>query len=203
MKRNIDLVERYRTGQPKSQLKYLNTPAGRLFLLGDVARMRLAGIPDKGLNLIEAFMKDFEITDWTHGDVVRSLLHIDAGRIHTGIRMAEKLADEHPRHPHVRNLVGELSRGGYMEMLLRRLHPSNGSTIQALTGSMDGCESTSWPLLQPSERNLSFNTLGLRTAGRPWMVQVALLLLMQRSPTVGKAFRKCGQTAFRCAFIFT
>ena len=111
MKRNIDLVERYRTGQPKSQLKYLNTPAGRLFLLGDVARMRLAGIPDKGLNLIEAFMKDFEITDWTHGDVVRSLLHIDAGRIHTGIRMAEKLADEHPRHPHVRNLVGELSRG--------------------------------------------------------------------------------------------
>jgi hypothetical protein len=130
MKRNIDLVERYRTGQPKSKLKYLNSPAGRLFLLGDVARMRLAGIPDKGLNLVEGFMKEFEITDWTHGDVVRSLLHIDAGRIHTGIRMAEKLAKEHPRHPHVRNLVGELSRGGHMDML-----PSEATPIEWLNDS--------------------------------------------------------------------
>jgi hypothetical protein len=48
MKRNIDLVERYRTGRPQSNLKYLNTPSGRLFLLGDIARMRLAGLSDKG-----------------------------------------------------------------------------------------------------------------------------------------------------------
>ncbi len=130
MKRNIDLVERYRTGRPQSNLKYLNTPSGRLFLLGDIARMRLAGLSDKGLNLIEGFIKEFEITDWTHGDVVRALLHIDSGRIHTGISMAEKLAIEHPRHPHVRNLVGELARSGHMDLL-----PSQETTIEWLNDS--------------------------------------------------------------------
>jgi hypothetical protein len=92
--------------------------------------MRLAGLSDKGLNLIEGFIKEFEITDWTHGDVVRALLHIDSGRIHTGISMAEKLAIEHPRHPHVRNLVGELARAGHMDML-----PSQETTIEWLNDS--------------------------------------------------------------------
>ena len=45
MKRNIDLVQRFKTGTPHSDLKYLDTPAGRLFLLGDLARLRLAGMP--------------------------------------------------------------------------------------------------------------------------------------------------------------
>lgn len=130
MKRNIDLVQRFKSGTPHSDLKYLDTPAGRLFLLGDLARLRLAGMPDKGLNLIEAFIKEFNITDWPHGDVVRSLLHMDAGRINTGITMAEKLAAEHPRHPHVRNLIGELARGGYLDML-----PSEPTPIEWLNDS--------------------------------------------------------------------
>jgi len=130
MKRNIDLVQRFKTGTPHSDLKYLDTPAGRLFLLGDLARLRLAGMPDKGLNLIEAFIKEYNITDWPHGDVVRSLLHMDAGRINTGITMAEKLAAEHPRHPHVRNLIGELARGGYLDML-----PSEPTPIEWLNDS--------------------------------------------------------------------
>ena len=130
MKRNIELVQRYRTGRAQSRLKYLNTSAGRLFLLGDIARMRLAGTPDKALNLLEAFIKEFEIAEWTHGDVVRALLHIDAGRINTGITMAEKLAKEHPRHPHVRNLVGELSRAEHMNML-----PSEPTPIEWLNDS--------------------------------------------------------------------
>ena len=130
MKRNIDLVRRYKAGIAQSELKYLDTPPGRIFLLSDIARMRLAGIPDKALNLLEGFIKTHEIIDWTHGEVVRSLLHIDAGRINTGVTMAEALASTHPRHPHVRNLIGELSRSGHTEML-----PSETTPIEWLNDS--------------------------------------------------------------------
>jgi len=130
MKRNIDLVRRYKAGIAQSELKYLDTPPGRIFLLSDIARMRLAGTPDKALNLLEQFIKTSKISDWTHGEVVRSLLHIDAGRINTGVTMAEKLATTHPRHPHVRNLIGALSREGHTEML-----PSETTPIEWLNDS--------------------------------------------------------------------
>ena len=130
MKRNIDLVRRYRDGKPQSDLKYLDTSPGRIFLLSDIARMRLAGTPDKALNLLEDFIKTNEITDWTHGEVVRALLHIDAGRINTGVTMAEKLALSNARHPHVRNLIGALSREGHVKML-----PSETTPIEWLNDS--------------------------------------------------------------------
>ena len=130
MKRNIDLVQRYKDGVAQSSLKYLNTPPGRIFLLSDIARMRLAGTPDKALNLLEGFIKKFKITDWTHGEVVCTLLHIDAGRINTGVTMAEKLAAKYGRHPHVRNLIGALSRAGHTEML-----PSETTPIEWLNDS--------------------------------------------------------------------
>ena len=130
MKRNIDLVQRYKKGIAQSELKYLDTPPGRIFLLSDIARMRLGGTPDKALNLLERFIKNFEITNWTHGEVVRALLHIDAGRINTGVTLAEKLAASNPRHPHVRNLIGALSRAGHTEML-----PSETTPIEWLNDS--------------------------------------------------------------------
>ena len=130
MKRNIDLVRRYKAGKPQSDLKYLDTPPGRIFLLSDIARMRLSGTPDKALNLLEDFIKTNEITDWTHGEVVRTLLHIDAGRINTGVTMAEKLARSDARHPHVRNLIGALSREGHVKML-----PSETTPIEWLNDS--------------------------------------------------------------------
>mgnify|MGYP006121171685 CR=1 FL=1 len=130
MKRNIDLVQRYGKGIAQSELKYLDTPPGRIFLLSDIARMRLAGTPDKALNLLEKFIKTFEITDWTHGEVVQALLHIDAGRTNTGVTIAEKLAASHARHPHVRNLIGALSRAGHTEML-----PSETTPIEWLNDS--------------------------------------------------------------------
>ncbi|MBT5391254.1 MAG: hypothetical protein HOL22_02800 [Euryarchaeota archaeon] len=130
MKRNIELVQRFKDGIAQSKYKYLNTPPGRIFLLGDIARMRLEGTPDKALNLLEGFIKSFKISDWTHGEVVRALLHIDAGRINTGVKLAEKLASTHPRHPHVRNLIGELARAGHTEML-----PSETTPIEWLNDS--------------------------------------------------------------------
>jgi hypothetical protein len=74
-RRNIDLVERFEANIARSELKALNTPAGRLFLLGDIARMRLSQRSEDALDLLERFIKDHSIESWVHGDVVRCLLH--------------------------------------------------------------------------------------------------------------------------------
>jgi len=111
-RRNIDLVERFEANVARSELKGLNTPAGRLFLLGDIARMRLAQRSEDALDLLERFIKDHSIESWVHGEVVRCLLHLDGGRVNTAVMMAEELAETHARHPHLRALLGHLSRSG-------------------------------------------------------------------------------------------
>ncbi|MBT60104.1 MAG: hypothetical protein CMA63_00945 [Euryarchaeota archaeon] len=122
-KRNIELVRRFQSGQATSELPYLDTPAGRAFLIGDVARLRLEGRPDDGLNLIEGFIKTHEVVDWTHGEVVRALLHIDAGRLNTGVDLVERLAKQYPRHPHVRNLMGIMALAGQTQMMANEPSP--------------------------------------------------------------------------------
>jgi hypothetical protein len=111
-RRNIDLVQRFESNFSQSELKNLDTPAGRLFLLGDIARMRLAQKSEDALDLLERFIKDHQIEQWIHGEVVRCLLHLDGGRVNTAVVMAESLASEHGRHPHLRALLGHLSRSG-------------------------------------------------------------------------------------------
>ncbi|MEJ6715871.1 MAG: hypothetical protein QNL20_02215 [Euryarchaeota archaeon] len=112
MRRNIDLVRRFETNTSRSELKYMDTPAGRLFLLGDIARMRLARESEAALNLLERFIKKHGIESWIHGEVVRCLLHLDGDRINTAVGMAEVLAKEHRRHPHLRALLGYFARLG-------------------------------------------------------------------------------------------
>lgn len=111
-KRNINLVQRFESNTACSDLKSLNTPAGRLFLLGDIARMRLARQSEDALDLLERFIKKNDVESWVHGEVVRCLLHLDQGRVNTAVVMAEQLAEQHGRHPHLRALLGHLSRSG-------------------------------------------------------------------------------------------
>ena len=112
MRRNIDLVQRFESNTSRTGMKYIDSPAGRLFLLGDVARMRLSRESEDALDLLERFIKTKSIESWVHGDVVRCLLHIDAGRVNTAVSIAEGLAAEHGRHPHLRALLGYMARSG-------------------------------------------------------------------------------------------
>ena len=112
MRRNMDLVKRFESCTSCSELKHVDTPAGRLFLLGDIARMRLSKNSEDALDLLERFIKTHQIESWIHGEVVRCLLHLDAGRVNTAVVAAEGLLAEHGRHPHLRALFGHFARTG-------------------------------------------------------------------------------------------
>ena len=99
MKRNIDLVKRYKNGEALTKLKYRDKPADRLMLLGDLARLRLIGQSETALNLLERYVKTNSLEDWVHGGVVTALLHLDEGRVLTATSIAEKLAKQQSRHP--------------------------------------------------------------------------------------------------------
>jgi hypothetical protein len=111
-KRNIDLIKRFENNDSVSSLKMRNNPADKMILLGDAARLRLEGRSGEALNMIERFIKKYDITDWTHGEVVRSLLHLDEGRVNTATNIAEKLGENQSRHPHLRSLLRHLESIG-------------------------------------------------------------------------------------------
>ena len=81
-------------------------------ILGDSARLRLEGRSGEALNIIERFIKKYDIKKWPHGDVVRSLLHLDEGRINTATNIAESLGKDRSRHPHLRSLLRYLESVG-------------------------------------------------------------------------------------------
>ena len=111
-KRNIDLIKRFEENIAVSSLKMRNTPSDKMIILGDAARLRLEGRSGEALNLIEKFIKKNNIKNWTHGEVVRSLLHLDEGRINTATNIAEKLGKNRSRHPHLRSLLRYLESIG-------------------------------------------------------------------------------------------
>ena len=111
-KRNIDLINRFEQNIAVSSIKMRNTPEDKLLILGDVARLRLEGRSGEALNLIERFIKKYDIKKWPHGEVVRSLLHLDEGRINTATNIAESLGKERSRHPHLRSLLRYLESVG-------------------------------------------------------------------------------------------
>ena len=111
-KRNIDLIKRYRDNQPITEMTYRDKPTDRLILLGDVARLRLIGKFEKALNLLERYIKTNGLEDWVHGNVVCALLHLDEGRVLTATNIAENLAKNQSRHPHLRSLLRHLESIG-------------------------------------------------------------------------------------------
>lgn len=123
MRRNIDLLKRTSEGEPRANTTYRNKPADRLMLLGDCARMRLSGRSEEALSMLESFMKKHEehaelpTTTWSQGRVVAALLHLDANRPNTAVRIARELRRSEPRHPHVRSLIRILNELGLLEAM--------------------------------------------------------------------------------------
>ena len=111
-KRNIDLINRFEQNTAVTTLNYRDTPEDKLLILGDAARLRLEGRSGEALNIIERFIKKYDIKKWPHGDVVRSLLHLDEGRINTATNIAESLGKDRSRHPHLRSLLRYLESVG-------------------------------------------------------------------------------------------
>ena len=111
-KRNVDLIKRYNGSIPNTDLKYRDNSADRMMLLGDMARMRLNGQYEQALNILEKYMKTNNQTDWVHGNVVCALLHLDEGRTNTAVKIAQNLAKQQPRHPHLRSLLRHLESIG-------------------------------------------------------------------------------------------
>ncbi|MGB1365476.1 MAG: tetratricopeptide repeat protein [Candidatus Poseidoniaceae archaeon] len=123
MRRNIDLLNRTAEGNPRGNRKYRNKPTDRLMLLGDCARMRLDGRSEEALSMLESFMKkheehsDLPTAKWSQGRVVAALLHLDANRPNTAVRIARELRISEPRHPHVRSLTRILNELGLLDSM--------------------------------------------------------------------------------------
>ena len=146
-RRNIDLIRRTAEGKPQSSTKYRNKPADRLMLLGDCARMRLDGRSEEALSMLEGFMKQHENHDdlptsaWTQGRVVTALLHLDANRPNTAVRIGRDLRVKEPRHPHVRSLIRILNELGLLDAM------ATEPTKMTMLIDSEGDWMREWPIL--------------------------------------------------------
>lgn len=147
MRRNIDLLKRTAEGNPRSNRKYRNKPVDRLLLLGDCARMRLEERSEEALSMLESFMKQHEddpklpTTTWTQGHVVAALLHLDANRPNTAVRIGRELRTKEPRHPHVRSLIRILNELGLLDAM------ATEPTKMTMLIDSEGDWVRDWPIL--------------------------------------------------------
>ena len=147
MRRNIDLLKRTAEGNPRSNRKYRNKPVDRLLLLGDCARMRLEERSEEALSMLESFIKQHEddpklpTTTWTQGYVVAALLHLDANRPNTAVRIGRELRTKEPRHPHVRSLIRILNELGLLDVM------ATEPTKMTMLIDSEGDWVRDWPIL--------------------------------------------------------
>ena len=147
MRRNIDLLERTAKGNPRGNTKYRNKPADRLMLLGDCARMRLEDRSEEALSMLESFMKKHEddaklpTSTWSQGKVVVALLHLDANRPNTAVRIGRELRMKEPRHPHVRSLIRILNELGLLDAM------ATEPTKMTMLVDSEGDWMRDWPIL--------------------------------------------------------
>ena len=144
--RNLDLIRRTAKGKPRRDTKYRNKPADRLMLLGDCARMRLDGRSEDALTMLEAFIKQHSeatlpTSTWTQGRVVTALLHLDANRPNTAVRIARDLRMKEPRHPHVRSLIRILNELGLLDAM------ATEPTKMTMLIDSEGDWMRDWPIL--------------------------------------------------------
>lgn len=147
MRKNIDLLKRTAEGNPRGNRKYRNKPADRLMLLGDCARMRLDGRSEEALSMLESFMKQHEEdadlpgAAWPQGKVVAALLHLDAQRPNTAVRIGRELRLKEPRHPHVRSLIRILNELGLLDAM------ATEPTKMTMLIDSEGDWMRDWPVL--------------------------------------------------------
>lgn len=111
-KRNTDLIRRFKNSIATTDLSYRDSPADRMILLGDIARLRLQQDSETALNKLERYIKKNKLENWMHGQVTCALLHLDQGRINTATKIAEELGKNKSRHPHLRSLLRHLDSLG-------------------------------------------------------------------------------------------
>ena len=139
-KRNIDLIRRYFEGVHASNLSWKMNPAGKLQILGDIARYRLWSQSDIALDKLEAWAEknDLDMMTWPHGQTARALLYLDRGMVASAVNIVKKTMKLHPRHPHLRRLAIHLAFQGEIDMPI----PEVTGLIWADT--MDGDWETNW-----------------------------------------------------------
>ena len=111
-KRNTDLIRRFKNSIATTDLSYRDSPADRMILLGDIARLRLQQDSETALNKLERYIKKNKLENWMHGQVTCALLHLDQGRVNTATKIAEELGKNKSRHPHLRSLLRHLDSLG-------------------------------------------------------------------------------------------
>ena len=111
-KRNTDLITRFKNSIATTDLSYRDSPADRMILLGDIARLRLQRDSETALNVLERYIKKNKLENWMHGQVTCALLHLDEGRVNTATKIAEELGKNKSRHPHLRSLLRHLDSLG-------------------------------------------------------------------------------------------
>ena len=111
-KRNTDLITRFKNSIATTELSYRDSPADRMILLGDIARLRLQRDSETALNMLERYIKKNKLENWMHGQVTCALLHLDEGRVNTATKIAEELGKNKSRHPHLRSLLRHLDSLG-------------------------------------------------------------------------------------------
>ena len=111
-KRNTDLIRRFKDSIATTDLSYRDSPADRMILLGDIARLRLQQDSETALNKLERYIKKNKLENWMHGQVTCALLHLDKGRVNTATKIAEELGKNKSRHPHLRSLLRHLDSLG-------------------------------------------------------------------------------------------
>ncbi len=139
-KRNIDVLRRYQSGTPGSNIKWKFKPAAKLHILGDIARFRLWSQSNVALDKLEAWASknDVKLEDWPHGQTARALLYLDRGMKASAINIVEKTMKSHPRHPHLRRLAIQLAIQGEMEM------PESETTGLVWADTMEGEWEKNW-----------------------------------------------------------
>ena len=116
-KDNIRMLRQFLSGETELRQSSVAKPAQRTMYLGEIARLRMMGQSEVALNDLERTMDAMGEEEWVHGSLVAALLNHDAGRHLTAINAVKELAAKHPRHPHVRAVVHQLSLEGKTKRL--------------------------------------------------------------------------------------
>ncbi len=172
-KRNIDLIRRYFEGVPASNLSWKMNPAGKLQVLGDIARYRLWSQSDIALDKLETWAEDNELDmmTWPHGQTARALLYLDRGMVASAVNIVNKTMKIHPRHPHLRRLAIHLAFQGEMDMPI----PEVTGLIWADT--MDGDWEINWSTSHNVVAAPSITTNGMKKHSwnaNSWVVRKGL-----------------------------
>jgi len=116
-KKNIEMLRQYGAAEVSTpRPKKVMTAIDRRVFLSEIARMRLVGKSEYALNLLEEAIEAAQDIDWVHGKITQSLLNFDVGRVMTAVDLAERVAKEHPRNPHVRSIMIHYAALGHTAM---------------------------------------------------------------------------------------